>query len=122
MPKFIFFDYNKEKIYQYQQVLKNNSNMSFYFGTLKDVMKNFNIDILVSPANSFGIMTGGIDRDIAEMYPMVVDNVNAKLKQSKSFDSGGRQFIPVGDCEAVSLDNKNKLMLIAPTMFLPRNK
>jgi len=121
MPSFIFFDYNKEKIVEYREILKSHIDAQFYYGTLVDVMKNFDINVLVSPANSYGIMTGGIDRDIVEMYPMVIDNVNAKINQSSDFDSGGRKIIPVGRCEAVSLNNKDKIMLIAPTMFLPKN-
>lgn len=119
--KFLFFDIDSTKISEYQNVLGKIKNLDFLHGSLDDIMKNYNVDVLVSPANSFGVMTGGIDRDIAKKYPMVVQNVNSKVSDSYNSDSGGRKFIPVGTCEAVSLDNKKKVLLIAPTMFLPRN-
>lgn len=119
--RILFFDINSDKINQYQSVLKGTKNVYFYHGSLDDVMSKYSVDILVSPANSFGVMTGGIDRDIANKYPMVIDNVKNKINESNFVDSGGRKYIPVGKCEAVKLDNQKKVMIIAPTMFLPKN-
>ena len=119
--KILFFDIDSTKIKEYENILGEIKNLDFVHGSLDDIMEKYTVDVLVSPANSFGVMTGGIDRDIANKYPMVVQNVNNKINESHRLDSGGRKYIPVGSCEAVSLDNKKKIMLIAPTMFLPKN-
>jgi O-acetyl-ADP-ribose deacetylase (regulator of RNase III) len=123
MPKFVFFDINENKIESYKKLLGKFKNTSFFHGSLDKVIEKYDVSVLVFPANSFGIMTGGIDRDIASKYPDVVKNVLDKVNQSTYRDSGGRHYIPVGICEAVLLKNTdaNKCLLIAPTMFLPQN-
>jgi O-acetyl-ADP-ribose deacetylase (regulator of RNase III) len=123
MPKIVFFDINADKIDSYKKLLGNFKNTSFFHGSLDRVIEKYNVSVLISPANSFGVMTGGIDRDIAGKYPDVVKNVLNKVRQSTYKDSSGRHYIPVGMCEAVMLENSdiNKCLLIAPTMFLPQN-
>lgn len=120
MPTIIFFDYNKEKISQYQKVLGNINNTIFINCLLEDLFKKYNVDILVSPANSYGAMTGGIDRDIVKLFPVVEKNVLKKVNESVYSDSSSRKYIPVGKCKHVSLNN-GKILLIAPTMQLPQN-
>lgn len=121
MPKIIFFDYNKDKISQYQKVLGNIDNTSFINCSLDDLFKKYNVDILVSPANSYGIMTGGIDRDIVKLFPTVEKNVLKKVNESVYNDSSLKKYIPVGKCKHVPLNNNGKILLIAPTMQLPHN-
>ena len=122
MPiKFLFFDLNEQKINEYKKILGHIKNTIFECNTLDEIFQKYDVDILVSPANSYGIMTGGIDRDIAKKYPMVVKNVNDRVSVSKYSDSAGRKYIPVGACEAVNLDNDKKILLIVPTMLLPKN-
>lgn len=122
MPHFLFFDMNADKINDYKKILGSIKNTSFFIGTLDNLVKLHNFNVIVSPANSFGVMTGGIDSDIAKKWPDVVKNTLDVVKKSKHFDSSGNNYIPVGMCEGVLLDNKrkNKCMLVAPTMFLPK--
>lgn len=120
MTKFLFFDVNTKKINEYEIILKQYTNLCFLNCSLNDLVTDYKFDILVSPANSFGDMTGGIDLAISKKWPNIVKNVLNKVNESKYRDSGDRKYIPVGVCEIVDLDI-NKYLLIAPTMYLPGN-
>lgn len=86
------------------------------------------IDALVSPANSYGMMTGGIDRAINNwikpdrgLFPFITDLpmtieeiVQKKIKED--FDGNLR----VGQATIVNtLDSQCKYLIVAPTMHLP---
>ena len=75
------------------------------------------VDVLVSPANSFGIMDGGVDLFIKEYLPFGLETrIQEKLKDK------GRNFIPVGDCELVFTGQYYpKYLAVAPTMTTPSN-
>jgi O-acetyl-ADP-ribose deacetylase (regulator of RNase III) len=119
MPKFIFFDYNKELIDVYKKVLGNIKNTYYVVEDLDTLLDKYDIDVLVSPANSFGRMTGGIDYYYKKKFPQVETNVkNAinKKKYSKSTDLG--YFLPVGKSVIVRTgEKKPKYLISTPTMF-----
>jgi O-acetyl-ADP-ribose deacetylase (regulator of RNase III) len=122
LPHILFFDYDKSKINKYLDILGGINNTSFHHGELKNIMMKYNVKGLISPANSYGIMTGGIDKEIVKLYPEVQKNVINKINSLNYKDSIGKKYIPVGSCEIVVLDShNNSLLLIAPTMFLPKN-
>lgn len=122
MHQFLFFDINKNKINEYKSTLQQFTNTSFLNSSLDDLVTNYKFDILVSPANSFGDMRGGIDEFISKKWPGIDKNVLSKVSESKYVDYSDKKYIPVGHCEIVSLDIKtNKYLLIAPTMYLPGN-
>lgn len=83
----------------------------------QDIRKCPPHDCIVSPANSFGLMDGGIDEYIAEI--MGQDTVE-KVQQEIIRKYYGEQ--PVGTCLLVPTGNKNFLWLAhAPTMRNPTN-
>jgi O-acetyl-ADP-ribose deacetylase (regulator of RNase III) len=125
MPSIVFFDFNKETIQGYEKVLKGKyKNIIFLHYTLDEIVDKYYEDnpiILVSPANSYGDMNGGIDRDIIKKFPLVKERVLKLVKKSAYSDSGNRPYIPVGVCKFVELDDKSNVLLMAPTMLTPRN-
>jgi O-acetyl-ADP-ribose deacetylase (regulator of RNase III) len=79
-------------------------------GSITDV----DVDAVVSPANSFGFMGGGIDGVYARWFPGVSDRVRA----ASGADSGGE--LPVGEAVIVPTGADRPTWLIsAPTMREP---
>lgn len=71
------------------------------------------VDAYVSPANSYGIMDGGIDAALSVRFPEVALNVRAAIGQL-----GGK--LPVGQALVVETgDAEVPYMVCAPTMELP---
>jgi O-acetyl-ADP-ribose deacetylase (regulator of RNase III) len=124
LPHILFFDLDKEKIRDYREILCNVPNVSFYHGMLSEVVDKYVPQGIVSPANSFGIMTGGIDTDIARMFPDVEMIVKNQIQRLATIDSSGRAFLPVGQTIIVPtkrFDKSDKFLVVCPTMFLPKN-
>jgi O-acetyl-ADP-ribose deacetylase (regulator of RNase III) len=70
---------------------------------------------LVSPANSFGEMSGGLDRLIDNFYDQQAQKATMKLIQEKYFGE-----LPVGFAEIINMNSKHFPYLIcAPTMRIP---
>lgn len=125
MPTIIFFDQNNDKINQYNKILKFAiPNLKFLHATLDNIIDEYyetNPFILVSPANSYGNMNGGIDKYIIDKFPLVNKRVQSLIKKSPYVDSSERSFIPVGKMDFVELDDKKNILIVAPTMLTPRN-
>lgn len=128
MPTYVFFDYDKNKINVYEKILSKNKNHNFIFLNcdLEQILEKFYTNskfpfILVSPANSYGDMTGGIDRDIIKHFPVCKQGVLDIVNTTGIRDSSGRKHIPVGDCRFVKLDSKYNALIMAPTMETPKN-
>jgi O-acetyl-ADP-ribose deacetylase (regulator of RNase III) len=79
-------------------------------GSITDV----DVDAVVSPANSFGFMGGGIDGVYARWFPGISDRVRA----ASGADRGGE--LPVGEAVIVPTGVERPAWLIsAPTMRRP---
>ena len=86
-------------------------NVSVHQGSILDVR----CDAVVSPANSFGFMDGGIDRLYSDRFGW---QVQARLQQSIQTKHHGELL--VGTAEIVETDNRAIPYLIAaPTMRVP---
>jgi len=85
--------------------------------------KKINLDYIVSPANSFATMGGGIDYALRTIFPGVEKTVQAQIKERKlAVTSKGEPYLPVGKCIVVPTnDERCPYMISAPTMFTPRN-
>ena len=74
-------------------------------------------DVLVSPANSFGFMNGGIDAVYTTRFGVELqERLQARLRQQMNGECA------VGDAEMVSIDNDTdfKYLVAAPTMYVPQ--
>ena len=122
--KFIFFDISKEKITDYKNVLnplKSKVDMNFICADLLNLITKIKDNIIiVSPANSYGDMTGGIDRDICKINDKIQYLVKKQIEKSKFIDLDNNKLIPVGHCDLVQINNKTSVM-IAPTMKRPKD-
>lgn len=122
MPKFIFFDINKDIVDGYEQILKHHIIGSQFIATDVDTLiNNYKMDAIVSPANSYGFMTGGIDRALNKTF----NKIDIKLRQTiESFKIDtcprGQYILPVGMCLTIPTNHPRcPLMLSVPTMLFP---
>jgi O-acetyl-ADP-ribose deacetylase (regulator of RNase III) len=74
-------------------------------------------DAIVSPANSFGFMDGGIDLVYKDRFGMNIQEVVQKT--IKTYYHGE---LPIGQALSVpTLDSETPFLIVAPTMRLPSN-
>jgi O-acetyl-ADP-ribose deacetylase (regulator of RNase III) len=138
--KIIFFDIDSNKVKKYKEILdtgnkkrrdtlteifgessdKTKLKLLFYCGNLFDLLERTKIDIIVSPANSYGDMTGGIDTDICKIDSSIQEKVKNEILKSKHTDLDKKPYIPVGKCKLVQI-NKQYSVMIAPTMTRPKD-
>lgn len=79
-------------------------------------------DCIVSPANSFGHMDGGIDQTLSYMLMQNYDEnyISSKIRHIIATNYSGEQ--PVGTCILIPTDNtKFPFLAHAPTMTVPTN-
>ena len=72
-----------------------------------------NCDAIVSPANSYGLMDGSLDKSITDIYNTVEERVQDKIVNVY------RGVQPVGTCLTVPLGDGDRKLLHAPTMVTP---
>lgn len=84
----------------------------------KGSISDFDADAIVSPANSFGAMDGGVDLAISELITW--DSV--KLLQKKIIEEWHGE-LPVGSATTIKCvdESKFKYLISAPTMRVPEN-
>ena len=111
MTKIIFADVNKEIADAWYTEFKGIANVAVYHGSIFDVPT----DALVSPANSFGFMNGGIDG----LYTKLIGRHLQERVQEKIKTEFNGELL-VGQALVIPTDNKKWPYLItAPTMRLP---
>lgn len=96
---------------EWKKQLSGNPDVSVYHGSIFDV----DADALVSPANSFGFMDGGLDYMISEFFGWhVQDHLQTIIKDKFHGE------ILVGAAEIVATDHsKVPYVICAPTMRVP---
>jgi len=92
----------------------------FVVASKQDIM-SIEADVLVSPANSFGFMTGGVDLHYKNYFGQIVED-NLRRKIGLEFNNE----LLIGQATSVKLVNlpplvKYKYMIAAPTMRVPEN-
>lgn len=104
-------DLSSELVHAWQSAFRPFSNVHAYQGSILEV----STDALVSPANSFGYMDGGLDLLLSEHFGWdLEDRVRAVLLA----DHDGE--LPVGEAIIVPTNNERVPWLVsAPTMRVP---
>jgi O-acetyl-ADP-ribose deacetylase (regulator of RNase III) len=92
----------------------------FVIVTKQDIM-SINAEALVSPANSFGFMSGGIDLHYRNYFGQIIED-NLRKKIAAEFN----HELLVGQAASIKVFNpsqlvKYKYMIAAPTMRTPEN-
>ncbi|ARF08774.1 macro domain containing protein [Catovirus CTV1] len=114
---------NQKLIDTYKRILGEFKFLSFKRIEVSELLSKINVDAVISPANSYGVMTGGIDNEYKKIFPNIQEKVFEKINDMKiRKDSTGKYFIPVGQNLIVSTKNaKCRNIILCPTMFLPKD-
>jgi len=87
---------------------------------VESLVYDYKIHALVSPANSFGDMRGGIDKSYTEMFPNIQRKAQARIKDFGLRTNAGRNYLPIGSAVTIPTENtKCPFLVISPTMFMP---
>jgi O-acetyl-ADP-ribose deacetylase (regulator of RNase III) len=85
-------------------------------------------NIYVSPANSLGLMRGGIDGIYRKMFPNIENDVRDEIRKLGHKNGTGHFYLPVcsallvnisGDCTIDKLKNCKNYVICCPSMLLP---
>lgn len=123
-PTFIFYDCNRGIVNQMAEVLNKVPKSKFIISDVETLLtKENNIDMIVSPANSFASMGGGIDAILRKTFNNIEKKVQACINEKKlAVTSYGEYFLPVGNCIIVETnDARCPYLASCPTMFLPQD-
>jgi O-acetyl-ADP-ribose deacetylase (regulator of RNase III) len=109
--KIILADLQVSVINEWKKQFSGDENITIYQGSIFDI----EADALVSPANSFGFMDGGLDMLISKFFGWhVQDRLQAVIKNKHHGE------IIVGAAEIVPTDHsKLPFVISAPTMRVP---
>lgn len=111
MIKLYFIDIDKKITDAWQKAFKGIENIEI----IHDSIFNHPADALVSPANSFGFMNGGIDFAISKNLGWHIEKKLQKIIREKHFGE-----LLVGEAEIIETDHIDFPYLIsAPTMRTP---
>lgn len=113
--KLVLCDFSEDLVTEWKRAFKDHPEIDIRFGRFEDV----DFDCVVSPANSFGLMDGGIDEAITMYFgQQMMDRVQNMIIDKYA----GEQ--PVGTSEIVrgtADENSNRIKFVAhtPTMIIP---
>lgn len=102
-----------------KNIFSKYSNITYSVGNIQNCNSH---DCIVSPANSFGQMDGGIDAALSYMLQKDydVDHIGRKVRKVIAEEYSGEQ--PIGTCILVKTENpKFPFLAHAPTMTIPQN-
>ena len=122
----IFVDHDPTVMSEYKRIIGPSSHRRTHSFLCCDINKvanlNHTIDYIVSPANSHGIMNGGIDEVYMLMFPGIQKKVQDVIK-AKHPDT---KLLPVGECLSVAINKMRrcnipciKELICCPTMEEP---
>ena len=109
--KLIFCDLNEQLIKAWNKNFSEDTNITIYHGSIFEK----DSDAIVSPANSFGFMDGGLDLQISKFFGWHVQERLQEIIKKKHHGE-----LLVGYAEIIETDHKNIPYIIsAPTMRVP---
>ena len=111
--KIYLLDRNESVTYWWKQYFKDCKDVEIVCEDFKNFMDTHNIECVVSPANSYGLMDGGYDLAITEYFGL---DLQKKVQQYLLDNLFGEQ--PVGTSIIVDINEKQKL-IHTPTMRVP---
>ena len=112
--KIYLLDKNHGTTEQWQRYFAEDADVEVVNMYFEDFMNSHDVDCVVSPANSYGLMDGGYDRAISEYFGWDLMKVVQKKILDECF---GEQL--VGTSIIVDIPNTNKKLIHTPTMRVP---
>lgn len=129
--KIVFFDNNQERIDSYAPITTgNNPNITLDFkcGDVRDIIRESNAHILVSPANCYGWMDGGIDDIYRKIFPEIESRVKSAIRRYDMKTGRDDYVLPIGSSILVPTgpgpmgkDLSVRVLACVPTMVTPEN-
>lgn len=120
MAQFLLFDNNEKVVRAINREFDDIPRISVEYHDVKDLIKSGKLDIIVSPANSYGHMDGGIDEIYMEIFCDIQHNVMTKIRSYKIKDRFKLKYLPVGSATLVETNNTDcPKLLCVPTMRIP---
>ena len=142
-PKLIFIDIKPELVSQVQYLLESNPTIKIGEAETLNISEHLNYECVVgditdyvnrkntaftSAANGEGMLLGGVDNALDNMFPMVQYIINETIAKIKYVNKHNQYFIPVGSATIVpvcnheeNVVNDNQYLITAPTMLSPSN-
>jgi O-acetyl-ADP-ribose deacetylase (regulator of RNase III) len=118
----ILFDIDKNAIDYYNKVFSDNDELTCVYSDVAQLIKDYKVDAVVSPANCMGFMDGGIDAAYSKMFPGIQKKVQKQIATYKIESNIGRKMLPIGSAIMVDTDDEECPYLISsPTMFFPES-
>ena len=111
MTSWVFVDTNPDLVRFWEEAFEGVADVSFHCADILELAH----DTLVSPANSYGYMDGGIDRHYRNYFGIGIEQaVQAAIAET------GHSYLPVGKAIMVPTGHESiQKLIVAPTMFLP---
>ena len=120
LKNIIIFDINETFIEEAKRLQKYG--ITVIKSRVEDLIKNRKLNFIVSPANCFGFMNGGIDKIYMSIFNDIQNTVQNKIKMIGLKTKSGRNYLPIGSAITVPTNNpKCPNLICAPTMFYPSN-
>lgn len=114
--KIYLLDKSQGTTEQWQRYFAEDADVEVVNMYFEDFMNSHDVECVVSPANSYGLMDGGYDRAISEYFGWDLMKVVQKKILDECF---GEQL--VGTSIIVDIPNTNKKLIHTPTMRVPSN-
>jgi O-acetyl-ADP-ribose deacetylase (regulator of RNase III) len=109
----VLWDTNPEVVFAWTQTFSGYAELSVGGGSILEA----NVDALVSPANSFGYMNGGVDLAYRNFFGL---SIEWRVREMIEQESGGE--LPVGSALVAPTGHERiTRLIVAPTMKTPRN-
>ena len=112
--KIYLLDKNEKMVESWNRFFKDDPSVKVVNNDFESFMKNNDVECVVSPANSFGLMDGGYDLAISNYFG---DDLQKKVQKYIIKNFNGEQ--PVGTAFMLKIPNTNKRLIHAPTMRNP---
>lgn len=120
---YIFFDLDKNIVREFNKAFQDVPNITSEQVDVIELIKSNRLTHVVSPANSYGYMDGGIDQVYLDYFkePNIQTTVQKEIGKVGIKDCFKRKFLPVGSAIVVPTGYDNCSNLIcAPTMKVPQ--
>lgn len=116
-----FVSLNRIWIDEIQKRFGENPLIQFTCGKL-ETLPVFDNHVFLSPANSFGQMTGGIDYTLSRViFPGCEAHVRNRLQLCPTKTILGRSYLDIGSALYIPLPTYRSALIVSPTMFFPED-